>query len=180
MGKIKKLKSEKYKGMTIYFEKDVKDGWTFGGAGKVNKNDGKYEFYKEASTKSVVLESIKKQIDKKIPSKRVRPEIKKYMEENKSGLSESHLDGWFKREYEGNTKRQIEDNLYINHDNSLLVEELEEKFGKISDEEDSYATDIFNKEVMKNLRYKNGVAYDYVNTTGMLNSEWQNQHGINR
>ena len=60
----KKLKSEKYKGITIGFEKDVNDKWVFAGGGKQNEYDGKYEFYIERPTKAQALKEIKKQINK--------------------------------------------------------------------------------------------------------------------
>jgi hypothetical protein len=61
---IKKLKSETYKGYTIYFEKDKNEQWVFAGAGKQNKYDGKYQFYIERPTKNQALSELKKQIDK--------------------------------------------------------------------------------------------------------------------
>lgn len=62
---IEKLKSETYKGITIYFEKDVNEQWVFAGAGKINPDDGKSEFYIERETKLEASKEIRRQIDEK-------------------------------------------------------------------------------------------------------------------
>lgn len=82
---------------------------------------------------------------------KISKEVKAYISANVNDMAESHLEAWKERyaSYGGN-RRKMEEDLYINHDTSLQIEEVEEKTGrKLNDREISYVEDNFNKAVVK-------------------------------
>ena len=78
----------------------------------------------------------------------IRQEIKKYMKDNKDSMGFSHLEVWFTKKYQGVSQKECKRLLREEHDNSLLYEELEERFGQLSNEEKIYGKNVFIQEVV--------------------------------
>ena len=97
----------------------------------------------------------------------MRQELLEYMKKNKEGMAESHLDGWFNSEYKGLDSEEIKAKIIYQHDNSLMIEELEGEFGEITKNEESAFIEIFAAEVVKNIKF--GGACGWFDTIGNLN-----------
>ena len=84
----------------------------------------------------------------------IKQEIKTYMHKNKDAMGFSHLEVWFTKKYQGVSQKECKRLLREEHDNSLLYEELEEHFDKLTDEEKTYGKNIFIKEVLSKLIFE--------------------------
>ena len=84
----------------------------------------------------------------------IRQEIKKYMKDNKDSMGFSHLEVWFTNKYQGVSQKECKRLLREEHDNSLLYEELEEHFDKLTDEEKVYGKNVFIQEVLSKLIFE--------------------------
>ena len=84
----------------------------------------------------------------------IRQEIKKYMKDNKDSMGFSHLEVWFTKKYQGVSQKECKRLLREEHDNSLLYEELEERFGQLSNEEKIYGKNVFIQEVLSKLIFE--------------------------
>ncbi len=160
---MKKLKSEKYKGHKIMFKKHPNGMNTLFVDGK---NEGLY------SKKSTALIDAKNIINTKSNSKEtIKGDLKKLLSGDwLEGSSESHLEGWFSRQYRGKLRKDIKYNLFANHDNSLEIEKVEEKLKReLNDKEIEYLTTKFNNEVIKNIDFVNSVAVSYRDTLNKAN-----------
>lgn len=56
--------------------------------------------------------------------------------------------------YQGMSQKECKRLLTEEHDNILLYEELEDKFGELSDQEKQYSKNIFIKEVLSKLIFE--------------------------
>lgn len=83
----------------------------------------------------------------------IRESVKKYMDKNKIGMAESHLDCWFKEKYASQDMDTIRSLIENEYDNSGLIEELEDKFGEITSDELDYAIDTFVDAVTSRINF---------------------------
>lgn len=84
----------------------------------------------------------------------IRESLKKYMDKNKIGMAESHLDCWFKEKYAGEDEDTVSFLLTVEHDNSCLIEELEGEFTDITEEEKDYAINKFVEAVLSRIDFR--------------------------
>ena len=98
----------------------------------------------------------------------MRKKVIEFMEDRKNGMAESHLSGWFSDRYVGKDRDDIEFDLQCNHDNSLLIEELEEEFKDITQEEIEFCIDEFIEEVLNCINF--GGASSWIDTLGNNNN----------
>ena len=173
------MKTETYKGYKIEFGKQQRRNGVNDVIADISIPNGRYIASNVNKTKKEAFEQAKSYLDRVIKhdptldlsrkNNTVRKEIKDYMKNNVDGMAEGHLDGWYQSKYQGNDKEYIKSMLYTSHDNSLLVEELEENFSNVNDKEIDYATDVFNKKVIRSIRFDTGTAVGWVDTTGSIN-----------
>lgn len=80
---------------------------------------------------------------------RIKKDLKEFLQNNLYGMAESHLDDW-KNRYFGYTKQKLEFDLDFNHDDSLEIENAEDKLKrKLTDNETDYLIRQFHKEVVR-------------------------------
>lgn len=100
----------------------------------------------------------------------IRQEIKKYMKDNKASMGFSHLEVWFQGVSQKECKRLLKEE----HDNSLLYEELEERFGQLSNEEKVYGKNVFIQEVLSKLIFEGASVWiDSNNKEYKKSIEWK-------
>ncbi len=79
---------------------------------------------------------------------KIKKDLKDYLNNSLEGMAESHLDAW-KDRYFGYTKKRLEWDLELNHDDSLEIESAEEMLKrKLSDNEKNYLVKQFHKEII--------------------------------
>jgi len=100
-------------------------------------------------------------------NKYVRDSVMKYCEENKEGISESHLMGWFDKMYKSRSKEYIRTKLEIEHDWSIELENAEEELGEMNDSEKEYLISVAVSEILSNLKFSGASAWR--DTTGEWN-----------
>ena len=83
----------------------------------------------------------------------ISQEFKDFVEENIEGSAEQHCETW-KDRYFTKTKKQIEEDLYINHDNSGEIEFIKDKFPKATQEEIDFYLEKFAEECLKYMGYE--------------------------
>ena len=78
----------------------------------------------------------------------INTDVIEYMNKNASDMAESHLEAW-KDRHNKQTKSELNTDLYINHDPSLQIEEVEENINrKLTSDEYDYVKEKFNKAVL--------------------------------
>ena len=81
----------------------------------------------------------------------ISEEFKSFVENWIESSADQHIEAWKNRYFKKN-KAQIEEDVYINHDDSLEREFIEEEFeGEATEEEVEFYIAEFNKEVIKQL-----------------------------
>ena len=84
----------------------------------------------------------------------IRQEVKEYMNENKNKMAFSHLECWFTKKYQGESKSRCLELVKKEHDNSLEIEEVEEETGlKLTDREKKYVINQFAKGIIESIDF---------------------------
>ena len=78
----------------------------------------------------------------------VSKKFKDFVEEWVEGSAQAHCDTW-KDRYFTKTKSQIEEDLYINHDDCGEIEFVKENYKGATEEEIEYYLEKFNKACLK-------------------------------
>lgn len=77
-----------------------------------------------------------------------REDLREVLEKYIDGMVESHLEGW-KERYFMKSKERISEDLYVNHDPSLEIENVERWLGRnLEDEEIDIVETYFNESVL--------------------------------
>lgn len=86
---------------------------------------------------------------------KIGTDLKNYTDHNIGDMAESHIEAWMPRYDAYTSVKQMEEDLYGNHDPSLEIERAEEDLKrKLNSEECDYLVERFNKRVIKDYKAK--------------------------
>ncbi len=100
----------------------------------------------------------------------MKKDIKAYLNKDSHYFSESHLESYFENQYLGLTKKEVKHKLKTEHDNSCELENAEHELEReLTEKEDAKVLKKFFKAVVRNIKFRRGIAIKYWNSIDKLN-----------